>query len=1035
MEGYEDDDDTHFCIKCNLTVHGLDNYVRHRRSGCRPLDDKNETVHESPSTPTTVSYPEILNADAFFNSLELQSSSKSNPRRAPTLLDNNRKFKKEDRRKKDQKNQVDGAKDKLHSMSPAVSDLDDPTDHLCMQSLKQTDRKRQENPQRIVSDQQNWLEDTILADLALGNSDSKELTRYDFEYQQDDEESEDDMLDDDLVEDDSYSDSDDGENQERPPRDHTGGKWKPGLSDLPQDMPHMHEEDVDPDDDHQEHPPPTYTGGKWKPTETTQKIEEYESKNTSGQPPPGHTRGKWVPGARTDIESGYWCIPCGRKLASRLVYNRHVLSALHARRSIKEIDDGLHLSRRIKLRASKRMSTRRQASFTTRTKEVPDQNKVKKGLRRRDKDVLTCEMCHARVKRLQMGKHLLSHYHCRVAGVNPCSPNARRFLLDNIANVVRQCPFQCAPCRFYCNTEETFLLHWRSDLHIKTLERSGGRCRCTPCDFWCEDNETMESHLLSISHRDVVSMMNGSVPIVISRQRALFCGSCNRQFRYNFQLRSHAKETGHDASYTASDEYQQRIKCDLCPQIVRSLVALQRHQLICHVAKDKEKDEVAEAAQPAPYFCSFCSMNFITAQEAVVHRRSSSHKEAVKTRKIQEGLLETVTRECPHCGEKQSSLTAHKSHLLQNHPELCHRCPRCGMQFALSQDVTRHTREDNCTKDNKSNMAKRIDMKKEWKCNDCIFSTDSQSEFIFHEALHAGAVSTDKEISSSSKLLPKYRCPICKKPFAKVTLRNHIRQHTGEKPFPCVKCSISFSRRADLVAHQRICASSSPGSLDKTGRRRNFICSECKEGFYTKHALRQHILRHAGKKYKCGLPGCPTILRTASELKSHRRLVHDNIEKQYPCPNCSYSAKTKTQLRRHRTRHDDSTNAENIQTHSCTYDSCNFKTKISSHLRRHMRLHTGSKPYKCRHCSYASNTLENLRKHILSTNLHPGKTIYACDFCKGKTSKPFCTNFSKELRAHLLEAHAKDFPTPNDANTYVLGIFSANSSTNASTSD
>lgn len=96
-----------------------------------------------------------------------------------------------------------------------------------------------------------------------------------------------------------------------------------------------------------------------------QKIEEYESKNTSGQPPPEHTRGKWVPGARTDIESGYWCIPCGRKLASRLVYNRHVLSALHARRSIKEIDDGLHLPRRIKLRASKRMSTRRQASFTT----------------------------------------------------------------------------------------------------------------------------------------------------------------------------------------------------------------------------------------------------------------------------------------------------------------------------------------------------------------------------------------------------------------------------------------------------------------------------------------------------------------------------------------------------------------------------------------------------------------------------------------------------------------------------------------------
>lgn len=70
-----------------------------------------------------------------------------------------------------------------------------------------------------------------------------------------------------------------------------------------------------------------------------------------------------------------------------------------------------------------------------------------------------------------MGKHLLSHYHCRVAGANPRGPRARRFLLENMANVVRQCPFQCFSCRFYCNTEDTFLRHWRSELHAKTLER------------------------------------------------------------------------------------------------------------------------------------------------------------------------------------------------------------------------------------------------------------------------------------------------------------------------------------------------------------------------------------------------------------------------------------------------------------------------------------------------------------------------------------------------------------------------------------
>lgn len=213
--------------------------------------------------------------------------------------------------------------------------------------------------------------------------------------------------------------------------------------------------------------------------------------------------------------------------------------------------------------------------------------------------------------------------------------------------------------------------------HVSSIfPQIGGNCKCTPCDFWCEDSEMMESHLLSASHREVVSMMNGSVPVVISRQQTLPCGTCDRQFRYNFQLRTHARETGHEPSFTASDEYQHRIRCDMCPKIVRSRISLQRHQLHCHVAKDEEKSK-EEAAVPvarlAPYFCSFCSMNFATTHEAIRHRSTSSHKEAVKARKSQEGLLGTTVRECCHCDEKCPNLPTYKNHLLCCHPELCHR--------------------------------------------------------------------------------------------------------------------------------------------------------------------------------------------------------------------------------------------------------------------------------------------------------------------------------------------------------------------------
>lgn len=72
---------------------------------------------------------------------------------------------------------------------------------------------------------------------------------------------------------------------------------------------------------------------------------------------------------------------------------------------------------------------------------------------------------------------------------------------------------------------------------------------------------------------------------------------------------------------------------------------------------------------------------------------------------------------------------------------------------------------------------------------------------------------------------------------------------------------------------------------------------------------------------------------------------------------------------------------------------------------------------------------------MLSTNLHPGKTIYECNFCDAAATNPFRTNFAKELRAHLLQAHAEDFPTPDRANKYVLEIFSVNPSANVSTSN
>ena len=70
---------------------------------------------------------------------------------------------------------------------------------------------------------------------------------------------------------------------------------------------------------------------------------------------------------------------------------------------------------------------------------------------------------------------------------------------------------------------------------------------------------------------------------------------------------------------------------------------------------------------------------------------------------------------------------------------------------------------------------------------------------------------------------------------------------------------------------------------------------------------------------------------------------------------------------------------------------------------------------------------ENLRKHILSTTLHVGKTIYECDACKAKGLEVFCTNFCKELKAHLINVHAEEYPKPEDVNNFIAGIFDTSS--------
>ena len=165
------------------------------------------------------------------------------------------------------------------------------------------------------------------------------------------------------------------------------------------------------------------------------------------------------------------------------------------------------------------------------------------------------------------------------------------------------------------------------------------------------------------------------------------------------------------------------------------------------------------------------------------------------------------------------------------------RCPKCGKVFALSQGLTNHTKSKKCIENISINRQDddKEKLRENWKCKKCEFSSFSKADFIYHQTLvHVGTVTQESNQD-------KYRCQICKIILQKFILRDHIRMHTGERPFKCKYCSSKFTRKITLKAHEKKCHVAKQKKkeiplkkIDQDTKDRNYICNYCNSGFHTK---------------------------------------------------------------------------------------------------------------------------------------------------------------------------------------------------------